>query len=131
MPAAHTTLLSAANFHCAHLVPAAGDFIEDDGGEGDYMDLGDDELFGSGAADEAAAGGKGKKRKGSDKGEQRQAQLEWLGRMGAAVQTRFMCSRGCSTGVRLLCHLHVAAAATGCMTAPLCASSALCDPLYG
>jgi hypothetical protein len=32
------------------------------------MDTGDDELFGSGA-DEAAAGGKGKKRKGGDKGE--------------------------------------------------------------
>jgi hypothetical protein len=52
------------------LLAAAGDFIEDDGGEGDYMDTGDDELFGSGAADEAAAGGKGKKRKAGEKGEE-------------------------------------------------------------
>lgn len=52
--------------------PAADDFIEDDAGEGEYMDTGEDELFGSAAPDEAAAaGGKGKKRKGADKGAQR------------------------------------------------------------
>eukprot|EP00883_Tetradesmus_obliquus_P007895 jgi/Sobl393_1/18556/SZX64231.1 len=46
----------------------ADDFIEDDAGEGEYMDTGEDELFGSAAPDEAAAaGGKGKKRKGADK----------------------------------------------------------------
>jgi hypothetical protein len=111
MPAAHTTLLcipTAAYVHYALLVhAAAGDFIEDDGGEGDYMDLGDDELFGSGAGDEAAAGGKGKKRKGSDKGEAPRAAgyLMHMGGAGAAWfdMQSFICSRGI---LSLVCHLR-------------------------
>jgi hypothetical protein len=124
MPAACTTLACAPLLpfiHRDHLLPAAGEFIEDDGGEGDYMDLGDDELFGSGASDEAAAGGKGKKRKGSDKGAQGQGQL------GSCAHECCWCRHG------LLCIVLGAAQAFGwCVTCAMqqqCATGCLVQRL--